>query len=124
MSVVRLLLRRGDDVFCVPRLDSNALDLPMLVTPVDDPDGAASITALADSVIGPASAPRYLGAVRNVVDSAGSDYPWPRPVAHFGIWESSHPPLVDGSWLSLQGRSSPLRERHWYPLVNIAAENA
>lgn len=124
MSVVRLLLRRGDDVFCVPRLDSNAFDLPMRPTAAADPDGVTSIAALATSIIGPGRAPRYLGAVRNVVESGGPEYPWPQPVAHFGLWESDHPPLVDGRWLTLRGSDSLLRERHWYPLVSVAEATA
>lgn len=113
MSMVRLLLRRGDEVFCVPRSETGKLDLPTRRTDAGDLDGVRTIAALAAEVVGAPAETRFLGAVRNVVERPVDDYPWPTPLAHFGVWASSDAPIVDGTWVDL----STLTERHWHPLV-------
>ncbi|MFK0402784.1 NUDIX hydrolase [Microbacterium sp. NPDC090225] len=113
MSMVRLLLRRGDEVYCVPRSETGKLDLPTRSTDGDDLDGSVTIRALAAEVVGAPTETRFLGAVRNVVERPGSDYPWPTPLAHFGVWASPDAPIIDGTWADL----STLTERHWHPLV-------
>lgn len=114
MSMVRLLLRRGDEVFCVPRAETGKLDLPTRRVGADDRDGSATIRALAAELVGPrAAAIAFAGAVRNVVDRPTDDYPWPTPLAHFGVWASTDAPISDGTWIAL----SDLRDRHWHPLL-------
>jgi hypothetical protein len=49
MCVVRLLLRRGTEVFCVPRDDSGKLDLPIRHADQHDFSGVEAIQALASS---------------------------------------------------------------------------
>ncbi len=107
MCVVRLLLRRDDEVFCVPRSATGRLDLPMLVVEPGDLDGSSAIRLLADRIVGPGSEARFVGAVRNVVDSSAHGYDWPTPRAHFGVWVSDDVPVSDGTWVSLRGRAWP-----------------
>ncbi|MGV8882490.1 MAG: hypothetical protein ACOH19_10065 [Rhodoglobus sp.] len=82
-----------------------------------DHDGGAAIQALAESVIGVNSSVRFIGAVRNVVYSVSGDYAWPTPFAHFGVWAADEAPLIDGTWVDIADGVSPLRDRHWYPLL-------
>ena len=117
VCVVRLLLRDAGRVFCVPRQETGWLDLPMRVTAGDDLDGASAIRELADSILGPASAVRFIGAVRNVVERPQEGYPWPIPVAHFGVWVSNDAPIANGAWVKIDSDEPPPRDRHWYPLV-------
>jgi len=117
MCVVRLLLREADRVFCLYRADKGGFDLPMLVTGADDPHGIAAIAQLAEQVTGRRSQLEFVGAVRNVVESPSDGYGWPTPLAHFGVWASEHAPIVEGSWQSIRD-PSPLRERHWFPLLS------
>ncbi|WP_311244034.1 NUDIX hydrolase [Microbacterium sp. WCS2018Hpa-23] len=117
MSVVRLLLRQDDRVLCVPRHEDGRLDLPHRIVGADDPCGEIAIADLADQVIGCRLPLTFTGAVRNVVDTPHDDYPWPTPHAHFGIWASESAPVVQGVWISIRGES-PLRERHWFPLMS------
>lgn len=112
MSMVRLLLRRSDEVFCIRRAETGTLDLPTRRTDADDPDGSTAIRALAAELVGPRAPLAFVGAVRNVVDLP-DDYPWPTPLAHFGVWASTGAPITDGTWVAL----SDLRERHWHPLL-------
>lgn len=117
MSLVRLLLRRDDEVFCVPREESTKLDLPTRTTAQGDTDGSQAIAALAEAATGSTSRPTFLGAVRNIVPSPPPTYAWPAPEAHFGIWLIDAEPVIDGSWIDLAQLEGPLRDRHWYPLV-------
>ncbi|PYY39056.1 NUDIX hydrolase [Curtobacterium sp. MCPF17_046] len=117
MCLVRLLLRRVDRVFCVPRDGTGKLDLPTRPVVLDDPDGAATVADLVLEVTGATHEARFLGAVRNIVDAADDDYPWPSPLAHFGVWIADAEPCVPGHWLSVEELGSPLRDRHWFPLV-------
>lgn len=118
MSVVRLLLTRGDHVFCIARAETGLLDLPMRVTLDDDPHGAETMARLAYEVIGARCALTFVGAVRNVVEAATDGYAWPTPLAHFGLWTAAADPSIDGVWLPVGGDESPLREKHWYPIVS------
>ncbi len=113
MSMVRLLLRRGDEVFCVPRSGTGKLDLPTRLTAANDLDGSVAIRALAAEVAGLGADLAFVGAVRNVVERPVDDYPWPTPLAHFGLWASPDAPIIDGTWIDL----ATLTERHWHPLV-------
>ena len=119
MSVVRLLLRQDDRVFCVPRQEDGRLDIPQRIVGADDPWGERAIADLADHVTGHRAPLQFAGAVRNVVDSVSEDdggYPWPTPHAHFGVWTSSAAPVIAGSWVAV-GEGSALHERHWFPLL-------
>ncbi|WP_282846086.1 NUDIX hydrolase [Microbacterium oxydans] len=116
LCAVRLLLRRGDRVFCVPRSGTGRLDLPTCFVGADDPAGAATVATLAQEITAETSPLTFVGVVRNVVESPTSDYPWPTPHAHFGLWSSEGAPIIEGSWVTVGG-DSPLRARHWYPLV-------
>lgn len=118
MSVVRLLVRRADEIFCVARPDTGLLDLPMLMTSKGDLDGVRTIAALADTVTGRRCEPMFLGAVRNIVASDSVGYRWPTPVACFGVWTVDVNPSIEGVWLRAHGERSPLREKHWYPIVS------
>lgn len=113
MSMVRLLLRRGGEVFCVPRSETGKLDLPSRLTDAEDLDGSLAIRALAAEVLGIVPALTFVGAVRNVVELPVDGYPWPSPLAHFGVWASTDAPIVDGTWIDL----AALGERHWHPLI-------
>lgn len=112
MSILRLLLRRGDEVFCVPRPETGELDLPMRITDAGDRTGASAIRALAEEVVG-SGVVEFLGAVRNVVESPGDGYAWPTPLAHFGVWTTTDAPLIAGTWVDV----AALRARHWHPLL-------
>ncbi|MFB2555590.1 NUDIX hydrolase [Herbiconiux liangxiaofengii] len=116
LCVVRLLLRQADRVFCIPRADTGRLDLPLRSVEPDDPGGMLGITSLAEQLTGDGSHLVFVGAVRNVVASPQDGYPWPTPHAHFGVWTSENPPIVEGTWVGITG-GSPLRDRHWFPLV-------
>jgi hypothetical protein len=118
MSVVRLLLRRADQVFCVPRATNGQLDLPMQVVEMSDFSGATAIRELASKVVGRTSELHFIGAVRNVVGIPGEGYPWPTPLAHFGVWASDEAPVVDGTWMSIESDEPGLRDRHWFPLAS------
>jgi len=117
MCLVRLLLRQDDRVFCVPRDDSGKLDLPTRPVAPGDVDGTGTVTDLAVQVTGREHDARFLGAVRNVVGAADADYPWPQPLAHFGVWAVDAEPRIPGSWLRLDKTESPLSARHWFPLL-------
>lgn len=106
MSLVRLMVRRGDEVFCVPRNDSGKLDLPTRATDRRDSDGAEAIVALAIEVTGTTAPPVFLGAVRNIGPTPADTYPWPAPRAHFGVWRVDAAPAIDGSWINLTGPDS------------------
>ena len=113
ISMVRLLFRSSDEVFCVRREETGRLDLPTRRTDADDPDGSTTIRALAAEVVGPRAPLTFVGAVRNIVEHGVDDYPWPIPVAYFGVWTCTDTPTIDGTWVA----SPALRERHWYPLL-------
>lgn len=116
--LVRLLLRRGDDVFCVPREQTGALDLPTRVVEASDPDGSATASRLALDVLGQAVPLVPVGFVRNVVVADAPGYGWPVPVAHFAVWEAADAPVVDGEWVEASSARSLLAERHWFPLLS------
>lgn len=118
MCLVRLLLRHDDHVFCVPRDDAGKLDLPTRPVAPGDPDGAGTVTDLVTAVTGLEREARFLGAIRNVVGAGGDDYPWPQPLAHFGVWTVDAEPRIPGHWLRLDEQESPLQARHWFPLVH------
>jgi len=116
MAMVRLLLRQGRSVFCVPREGTGALDLPTrrVMFPGDGTDEArvlASEVTLADAEVD------YVGCVRNIVMHPDEDYEWPGPIARFGVWRTEEPPRVPGTWVEVDD-SSPLAARHWYPLLS------
>lgn len=117
MCMVRLLLRRADTVFCVPRPETCRLDLPTeAVGAGDTAAGLVTIAALADQVFGSSDGLTFVGAVRNIVQAPEAGYAWPTPHAYFGVWTSSGDPVVQGRWLAL-GEASELRDRHWFPLA-------
>ncbi len=115
--LVRLLLRRGDEVFCVPREQTAALDLPTRVVGPSDPDGRVTAARLALDVLARDARLMPVGFVRNVVAQDTPDYGWPVPVAHFVVWEATGVPVVDGEWVEASGAGSLLVERHWFPLL-------
>ncbi|MFD6699890.1 MULTISPECIES: NUDIX hydrolase [unclassified Microbacterium] len=123
MGLVRLLIREGDRVFCVPRERGGRLDLPTRAVGDRDPGGWKAIGALSRDITGSVEPPRFVGAVRNIVPDPAGDplggYEWPAPVAHFGVWQTEFRPRIDGRWLDLRAEASPLRERHWHPLIAL-----
>lgn len=116
MAMVRLLLRQGRTVFCVPRESTGALDLPSrrVMRPGDGTDEAR---ALASEVTLAEAEVEYVGCVRNIVMNFDEDYEWPAPIARFGVWRTEEPPRVRGVWIEVDD-SSPLATRHWYPLLS------
>ena len=116
-SMVRLLIRRGTTVYCVPRERTGTLDLPTRIVPPSDPEGVATAIQLARDVLDEASAITLIGFVRNVVDQAAGDYEWPAPLAHFCLWAADGSPTGRGKWLSTDDPASPLSDRHWFRLV-------
>lgn len=116
-GLVRLLLRRGDAVFCLPRDETGLLDLPTRAVAVDDVDGSRAAAALAQQVVGAPGPLVPVGFVRNVVAPGHDDYGWPVPVAHFVVWAADGEPVVDGTWVDACGATSPLAGRHWFPLL-------
>ncbi len=118
-GLVRLLVRRGDHVFCVARDGTGKLDLPTRRVPGLD-DGRSTAELLAADVLGRPADVTLVGFVRNVVDAPGAGYPWPTPTAHFSVWAAHGEPTVDGQWLSLTDRGGPLHDRHWWPIARHA----
>lgn len=116
--LVRLLLRRGDEVFCVPRERTAALDLPTRVVDPADPDGRATAARLALDVLGQAASLVPVGFVRNVVPQDAPGYGWPVPLAHFVVWATTGVPVVEGEWVDARGPRSLLADRHWFPLLS------
>jgi mutator protein MutT len=114
-GLVRPLIRRNDEVFCTPR-DSGKVDLPTRAVP-DLDDGRSAAENLAQLVLGEARSVNLLGFVRNIVDTPDAQYPWPTPLAYFSVWEACGDPVIDGQWVSITDDRSPLRERHWWPIV-------
>lgn len=114
-GLVRLLVRRGDTVFCTRR-DDGRIDLPTRAVPGEDPDGSATVAALTREVLGAGVRPAPVGYVRNVVPEGVDGYPWPVPLAHFVVWAASGDPRCDGTWEDVRGAST-LRDRHWWPLL-------
>jgi|GEM_PF-1736523 len=111
-GLVRLLVARGNEVFCVPRADGRT-DIPTRAVP-EGHDPRGEIAVLAAEVLGGADV-RPLGYVRNLVVAPEPGYPWPVPVACFAVWTpaSSVEPQVPGTWC----REAQLRDRHWWPLA-------
>jgi hypothetical protein len=116
-SIVRLLLRRSDAVFCVPRDGFGKLDLPMRMVPPSDEDGAATARQLAFDVLEQRASVTPIGFVRNVVLDPLGDYEWPVPFAHFTLWTADGEPIVAGTWIEAGDSASALSDRHWFPLV-------
>ena len=90
----------------------------MRTTPEGDPYGVRTIAELADEVTDSPREAVFIGAVRNVVAPESSGYPWPTPSAFFGVWTVDTSPAVDGVWLPIGSDSSPLQQKHWYPIVS------
>jgi hypothetical protein len=116
-NMVRLLIRRGATVYCVPRDRTGALDLPTRIVPPSDPEGVATAIQLAREVLGEMSVVTLVGFVRNVVGQPASDYEWPTPLAHFCLWAADGSPTGHGTWVSTDDSASPLADRHWFQLV-------
>ncbi|MDT9592022.1 hypothetical protein RDV89_03020 [Nocardioides zeae] len=122
--LVRLLLRTGTSVFCVPRGGGGGLDLPTRTVPPDDPDGRRTASALARDLTGDDTGLRLVGFVRNTVpgedDPSDDGYPWPVPHAHFSVWTLDGglgDDAPSGAWCDI-GPGSSLASRHWFPLVD------
>lgn len=105
-------------MFCVPREQTGALDLPTRAVELSDLDGRVAAAQLALEVLGRAVPPVPVGFVRNVVAEGAPDYGWPVPVAHFVVWEASGVPVVDGEWVAARDTGSRMAERHWFPLLS------
>lgn len=116
-SIVRLLLRRRDMVFCVRRDGVGKLDLPTRRVPSADQDGLATARQLAFQVLGKTTPVTPMGFVRNVVLDPSPDYEWPVPFAHFTLWAAAGEPASAGTWISTSDSATPLSERHWFPLI-------
>jgi len=116
-SLVRLLIRRGEYVFCVPRDGSGKVDLPTQSVRPEDPDGRIAAIDLAPFVLGRTAAARPVGFVRNVVVTATDDYDWPIPLAHFSVWAAGGEPAIAGTWIRADA-SSEVSDRHWFPLLS------
>ncbi|MGY4644340.1 hypothetical protein ACVW07_002173 [Cellulomonas sp. URHB0016] len=119
-GLVRLMVLRAGEIFCMPRESDDRLDLPTrTVPPGADPHAVAR--ALASAVLGLDSVVRPWGYIRNLVLDPPTGYPWPTPVACFSVWRPvSGEPVVSGVW---QTRTE-LGERHWWPLAAHAARSA
>lgn len=106
VGLARLLIVSGGAIWCRPREGSGALDIPTRTVASGDGEAEARemATGLRDL--------RPLGFVRNVVPSAGADYAWPTPVAHFRVWTAIGTPSGEGAWVP----HGDLAARHWYPL--------
>lgn len=91
--------------------------MPTLIVASSALTGEEAALDLAESVFGFAVNVQPVGFVKNTVPLATADYPWPIPAAHFAVFKAEGEPILDGEWISLTGATSPLRARHWYPLV-------
>lgn len=115
--VVRLLATRHRQVLAVPRANGRGLDIPTLRVG----DGAVEdcLRTLMVHTLGGVHTPTFLGYVRNVVQEAPDDYPWPTPHAHFSVWHCAVPRECDprGVWLDDADAETHLRDRHWWPLA-------
>jgi len=115
--LVRLLICRGETVFCVPRDGSGKLDLPTRKVPSSDQDGRATARQFAFDVFGRRASVTPVGFVRNVVHGQPDGYQWPVPLAHFTLWATDGEPLGAGTWVDANDHASLLSARHWFPLV-------
>jgi hypothetical protein len=95
VSLVRLLVRRASQVFCIPREGTAKADLPTQIVPSDDPAGQRTVLLLAERVLGLAVPVRPIGFVRNLVVAVPVDYSWPAPVAHFVVFEAQGEPAIE-----------------------------
>jgi hypothetical protein len=113
-GLVRLLVLRDGEVFCLPREEDGRLDIPTRRVAVGEHPRRAAV-GLATAVLGARSAVvRPVGYVRNLVPAPGHDNPWPAPIACFSVWRAgSGAPVVPGVWASV----TVLGERHWWPLA-------
>ncbi|GAB2473299.1 NUDIX domain-containing protein [Xylanimonas ulmi] len=118
-GLVRLLIQRGDHVFCVARDDTGKPDLPTRTVP-DLDDGRTTAELLTRDILGEPAAVTLVGFIRNIVDTPDADYPWPTPNAHFSVWAAHGEPRIQGQWLSISDQESPLRDRHWWPIATHA----
>jgi hypothetical protein len=116
VGLVRLLLQRSSTVFCTARSGTRLLDLPTADVLCRD-DGRSAVAGLAAAVFGRPTPVSLIGYFRNVVPSSSIDYPWPVPDAYFCVWTAAGDPVIDGEWLSTDDPSSPLPNRHWWPLA-------
>ncbi|MBO3089149.1 NUDIX hydrolase [Cellulomonas dongxiuzhuiae] len=116
-GLVRLMVLRGNEFFCMMREPDGRLDIPTRhVAEGEDPHDTAH--ALASVVLGPDAEVRPWGYVRNFVPTPSNDYPWPSPVACFTVWRPmSGAPVVPGLWCA----RIELGTRHWWPLAEQAA---
>ena len=117
VALVRLLLRREGEVFCVPRAETGDLDLPTRRVLAGDEGGKASAARLARETLGVAVVPVQVGFVRNVVERPAAGYAWPIPLAHFTVWAADGEPAINGTWVDAATARSPLAQRHWFPLL-------
>lgn len=122
MCLVRLLMRCGDHVFCVPRDGNGKLDLPTRRAQEGDEDGTATIVELSELFALSKRSPVFIGAVRNIVSSPSETYPWPTPHAYFGVWTIQAEPILSGSWVKIGTPDSPLVDRHWHPLLEAGRD--
>lgn len=116
-SIVRLLLRRSNAVFCVPRDGVGKLDLPTRKVPSSDQDGIVTVRQLAFDVLGERASVTPVGFVRNVVLDPAGDYEWPVPFAHFTLWTADGEPVIAGTWIDTADFASALSDHHWFPLI-------
>lgn len=100
----------------VARPDGGGMDIPTLSVADDVPELA--LEALLVEVLGDVRPATLLGYVRNVVNDAPGDYPWPAPDAYFVVWHCREAADVhaNGVWLDRGQAKAQLRNRHWWPL--------
>lgn len=117
-SMVRVLVTRRGELLTVPRADGRGLDIPSRRVGHGDAVEAC-VQRLLRSALGSVPPAVLVGYVRNVVDQPTGDYPWPTPVAHFGVWHCELPAHceVGGRWLDAGEATSLVAERHWWPIA-------
>lgn len=121
--VVRAVVRHAGSLLVVGRPDGHGLDLPTRTVGEGEVADDA-VQTLCDDLGVSAEGVSLLGYVRNVVHHPDADYPWPTPNACFALFTvvTDGPAAIKGTWLPPQTLESELGERHWWPLVDPAAQ--
>jgi hypothetical protein len=119
--IVRLLVQRGPELFCVQT--PKGLDIPTLF--LGEANGwrpaSAGITDLTSRYFAAGLPTRCVGFVRNVVPIPDPAYHLPAPIAHVPVFmpraPAPPPPSAAGTWVPAADAPALLADRHWWPIA-------
>ncbi|MGN6252875.1 MAG: hypothetical protein ACTHNS_13775 [Marmoricola sp.] len=118
ICIARLLLIDADGRILVVDRPDGRTDIPS--EQVGHGTAAQAIERLLAQAGEPSLSPGILGYVRNVVETATTDYHWPVPIAHFVVWTAQVDRPATGRWLREDDAHTALSARHWWPLASHA----